>query len=297
MPSSWADALTTYSYPVDLSTYENAAAYPEYFDRTLPGDRASTIDFEKRYRERASTDIASTLEVVYWKMYSYQGQRDRRTRIIAETIEENGTTPLELDSAVQRFAKHMDRVHLQDLRDLLGLKSKVLALALTFPAFASPDTIPMVDIQIARWVNDNHEAHSRDRDNRLTPFRLNYTSLQDNDFESYLNWVAWCGEMAVFLQESTQRGWRARDVEMAVFTAKKNGLVLNPLESWRASLFHHNHRKHKKKKKGPPPTERYCLFCERKIKFVYNHVIGHSECVECGGRDARRDSPKSKPHE
>ena len=230
MPESWIEALDSYCYPVDLSTYKNAAAYLDYFERTLPGDRASTIAFEERYRKRASSDIAATLEVVYWKMYSYQGQRDRRTRIIAETIEENGTTPLELDSAVQRFAKHMDRVHLQDLRDLLGLKSKVLALALTFPAFASPDTIPMVDIQIARWVNDNHEAHSRNRENRLTPFRLNYTSLQDNDFESYLNWVAWCGEMSDILSECTKMEWRARDVEMAVFTAKKNGLELNLME-------------------------------------------------------------------
>ncbi len=236
MPSSWADALAAYSYPVDLSTYENTAAYPGYFDRTLPGDRASTIAFEERYRERGSTDIAAIFEVVYWKMYSYQGQRNRRTRIIAENIEENGTTPREIYGAVQQFVKHMDRDSLQDLRDLLGLKSKVLALALTFPAFASPDTIPMVDIQIARWVNDNHEAHSRNRENRLTPFRLNYTSLQDNDFGSYLNWVAWCREMANTLSECTDMKWRARDVEMAVFTAQtskkqEEPIVLNVITS------------------------------------------------------------------
>jgi Zn ribbon nucleic-acid-binding protein len=45
--------------------------------------------------------------------------------------------------------------------------------------------------------------------------------------------------------------------------------------------------------KKPPNTHRYCLACEKKTQFAYNRNIGHSECVECGGRFALRESPNA----
>ena len=49
---------------------------------------------------------------------------------------------------------------------------------------------------------------------------MNSTSLRDNDSQNYLNWIAWCREVAHVLSEKTENEWRTRDVEMAVFTAQ-----------------------------------------------------------------------------
>ena len=34
----------------------------------------------------------------------------------------------------------------------------------------------------------------------------------------------------------------------------------------------------------PPKSIRFCLNCERDTKWEFNQNIGHSECLECGGR-------------
>lgn len=44
------------------------------------------------------------------------------------------------------------------------------------------------------------------------------------------SWMAWCQTMAAKLSQRTGFFWRARDVEMAVFTAQRYGLELNPLK-------------------------------------------------------------------
>ena len=41
----------------------------------------------------------------------------------------------------------------------------------------------------------------------------------------------------------------------------------------------------------PPSTLRYCCNCRTERDFVYNVVIGHSECKECGCRKAMRSRP------
>jgi len=87
----------------------------------------------------------------------------------------------------------------------------------------------MIDNQVAKWVNSNRVNHSGNTKIRLTQFKLNYTSLRENDFNSYLNWIKWCGETSEMLTRLTNDNWRARDVEMAVFTAQRNNVLLNPL--------------------------------------------------------------------
>jgi hypothetical protein len=87
----------------------------------------------------------------------------------------------------------------------------------------------MMDMKAADWITANYVGHSRDRAAALTPFKANYTSLRDNDFDNYLNWVHWCRETAEILTSRTNLQWRARDVEMAVFAAARQDLALNPL--------------------------------------------------------------------
>ena len=219
-------ALKAYSYPVDLSTYRNACRYPGFFETRIEGDRASTMAFEDRYRSLIRDDVAATLEVVYWKMYS-QGRRDHPTDRVSDHFHEQDIKPRDIADAVYAFTETRSRDQLHEIRTLLGFRSKVLPIALTLPALIRPELLPMVDSQVANWVNDNLELHNRNRDSRLTPFKMNYTSLQDNDFDNYLNWVAWCREMARVLGERTEMIWRPRDVEMAVFTARRTKLPLN----------------------------------------------------------------------
>lgn len=83
-----------------------------------------------------------------------------------------------------------------------------------------------------KWVNANLTEHNETCENKLTRFKMNSTTLRDNDFPNYLNWINWCREMAHKLSRVIKEEWRARDVEMAVFTAQRNKqkkMRLNPL--------------------------------------------------------------------
>jgi len=226
---TWTQALDAYSYPVMLNTYDRAQEFPGWFDLTIAGDRDSTIVFENRYQQSAPDNIEAFFEVVYWKYYSQANRRQGGTNRIVDSMLKRGVTSTGLWNAVQRFIRAQRRPTLKGIRDLLGITTNVLAVALTLPALASPKTIPIVDNNVARWVNRHGRDHNVNRHCKLTPFRMNYTSLQDNDFPNYLNWVAWCREVASVLTEGTGQEWRARDVEMAVFTAQRGGFELSVL--------------------------------------------------------------------
>jgi hypothetical protein len=131
--------------------------------------------------------------------------------------------------AISKFVENQTIRNLRGIRTLLGIKTNVLAVPLTFPALTYPEEIPMIDKQVANWVNLQGPEHSENTNNTLSNFNLNYTSLRENDFDNYLNWIAWCKEISEILTRLTKEKWRARDVEMAVFTAQRNNLLLNPL--------------------------------------------------------------------
>ncbi|MBM3236848.1 hypothetical protein FJZ31_11210 [Candidatus Poribacteria bacterium] len=85
----------------------------------------------------------------------------------------------------------------------------------------------MVTSKIARWVNLTYPKHNNlpggaPRINQLQKFKFGHTSLQRNDFESYLPWVKWCRDQADMLNKiQPMVKWRPRDVEMACFTDEK----------------------------------------------------------------------------
>ncbi len=229
MPDSWTAALKSYHYPVSLSKYGRAGEFPGFFTREILGDRASTIQFEDYSRANCDTKVEPYFEVVFWKMYSRAGLRDRVTERIVRHILGQRVQASELLRALDRFVEVPSKDALDGLRAGLGIKMRVLAIALTFPAFLDPQRYPMMDMNTARWITANYLPHSRNRTVRLTAFKFGYTSLRYSDFDNYLHWVKWCRETAEILTPRTNRNWRARDVEMAVFTAQREGLSLNPL--------------------------------------------------------------------
>jgi hypothetical protein len=229
MPGSWTRALNLYCYPVDLGGYQRRSEFPGFFGNFIAGDRYSTIAFENHFRENAQNNIAAYLEVVFWKLYSQPQWRQRATNSIVNYILEHNVQPGDLWDAISKFVENQTIRNLRGIRTLLGIKTNVLAVPLTFPALTYPEEIPMIDKQVANWVNLQGPEHSENTNNTLSNFNLNYTSLRENDFDNYLNWIAWCKEISEILTRLTKEKWRARDVEMAVFTAQRNNLLLNPL--------------------------------------------------------------------
>jgi hypothetical protein len=228
---SWIRALKAYSYPVDLRKYRNAKQFPSFFDMNIAGDRKSTMAFEKYYRETAPNRIEPYLEVIYWKLYSLRkGIADREADRRLDAIRDSGTTPQRLWHTVQQFIVNQTRDNLLNIRSEFGY-TDVLAVPLTFPALASPETLPMIDMQVARWVNKNLERHNHNRTSKLTSFNTSASSLRDtgSNFVSYVNWVHWCQEVSTVLTEFDSEKWRARDVEMAVWTAQRNEIELDVL--------------------------------------------------------------------
>lgn len=229
MPDTWIRALDAFSYPVSLKDYDKGARWPGFFEMEISGDRDSSIKFEKHYCATAPHHIAAFYEVVFWKLYSQGGRGKIGTDKVVDFIQHKGVTAEQLWTAVLDFVEHQSIVNLENIRTLMGYVTNVLAVPLTLPALAHPQTIPMIDKQVAKWINRNVEVHNRHRTNRLTPFQMNYTSLRQNDFQNYLNWVAWCREVADVLRKLTGHVWRARDVEMAVFTAQRTNRDLHVL--------------------------------------------------------------------
>jgi len=230
MPATWNNALNSYVYPVDFRTFSRCDDFHGFFKLSLIGDRFSTIEFERRFQTMGPSNIESFFEVAYWKYYSQANRREQGTKRVVDHVTTNAISPDMLWGAIEGFIQSQTKNNLQRIRGALGIKSRVLALALTFPALASPSTLPMVDNQVARWVNKHLTPHNINRKHTLSPFILKRTSLQDDDFPNYLNWVAWCRETSDILSTITSTVWRPRDVEMAVFTAQRNNMPLNSLD-------------------------------------------------------------------
>lgn len=230
MPESWTRALHTYCYPVDLGAYHGGHEFPGFFEILIAGDRVSTITFENHFRENAPNHIAAFFEVVFWKLFSQPGRRDGRTDNVVTYVQEHNILAQNLWDAVLKFIMNQNIDNLRSIRRMLGFTSPVLATTLTYPALACPDKFPMLDTQVAKWVNEHFADHNIHRNNHLTPFNF-IGVLRDNDFINYLNWVAWCRETSELLTRLNSEKWRARDVEMAIFTAQRNNLVLNPLKN------------------------------------------------------------------
>ena len=240
MPNTWTKALNSYRYQVDLGNYHRKADFPNYFSRKISGDRSSTIAFEDYFRARAA-NIQPWFEVVFWKMYSQKNHFQEQTdRIIRQIPRRSAEDPKILLAAINTFMQSLDARDFEKFTRILGYNSAVATVA-TFPAFLDPENFPMVDTRVAKWVN-KHYPHFNGVDlaaPKLIPFAFGTTSkttvLTMQDFPAYLKWISWTRFIAGVLSRKTGANWRARDVEMAVFTAWGNRnafhveMKLNPL--------------------------------------------------------------------
>lgn len=243
MSDAWVYALESYSYPFDLRKYNDAPNYSGWFAlSSSSGNRAETMQFEDYFRRYALESIEPWLEVVYWKLYNQPLSRNRTTRAIDRRLLSRQVSSRSLWDACNAFVEKPTRQNFESLRKML-VSSNTIAVAATFPAFLRPDLFPMVDRRVARWVARNMREH-----NSANPAGIQLVEpatqvlldkdavLTMRDFTFYERWIRWCYSTSQKLTQRTSQTWRARDVEMAVFTAwgentrtKESTIHLEPL--------------------------------------------------------------------
>ncbi len=209
----------------------NASNHNSWFSlSSKTGNRDDTIKFEDHFRNHAKDAIAPWLEVIFWKMFStgIDAANDRSEKT-ERFFKVQNTNPSELWDTCNDFTKVPTKENLKRIMSLLNIYSGI-AIAMTFPAFVNPEQFPMIDKHIACWINKNYFKF-----NSFIPseYQLRKQSslgkLSIIDYDFCKSWIGWCKYMAGKLSEITDIKWRARDVEMAVFTANRTGINLEPL--------------------------------------------------------------------
>jgi len=223
MPQSWINALDRYNYPVKLANYQYANNFRKFFKRQIQGDRNSTIAFEDYFRENIQ-NIEVWCEVVFWKLYSQGNRGNINTKRCWDFWRRKNITAKELYNAANNFIANNDKDSFNKYRKLWPFyKSRVIAVIATPMSFLVPDRFPMVDTRVAKWIDSQLNIHNNDHNGpQLIRSRYGQTTstvLTMVDFDFYLHWVYWARHTAKKLSQQTEMKWRARDVEMAVFTA------------------------------------------------------------------------------
>ena len=225
---TWKAALDKYQYPVDLRQFTGAREHQNWFNlESRAGDRLWTMGFEARFREHAGHHLEAWGEVVFWKLYTMGLVRNGTTQQVLDS----GVSPDELWSACTDYIENGSKTSFRIFRRKL-IGTPVVATAATFPAFICPERFPMVDRQITRWASKNGHLHRYSGvggpDLECVP-ALKKSVLTDSHWQFIQSWIAWCRFTARELSQLTALAWRARDVEIAVFTAQRDNRPLSPL--------------------------------------------------------------------
>lgn len=230
MPHTWRGALANYRYPVDLAKFAGGRRCPGWFElNTEPGDRERTMGFEHRFRDKAQQHPEAWGEVVFWKLYKMPLARNKTTQRVLDRIRHVDAD--ELWRLCVSYVENPCQGSFSAFREKLFDTPRV-ATAATFPAFLCPQRFPMVDIQVTRWAGKNGPSHCYSGvggpDLVCVP-DLRGKQVMEGQWPFVESWIKWCQFTAGELSRRTGCVWRARDVEMAVFTAQRDDLPLTPL--------------------------------------------------------------------
>ena len=163
---------------------------------------------------------------MFWKLYRRQGIAKKQARALLDS----GISAADLWSSCADYIENPDRATFSAFRKIL-FSSPVVATAAMFPAFICPEKFPMVDTQIAKWALANGQSQGYSAidgpDLACVP-DVRGGVVEERHWQFVESWIAWCQFTARKVSQCSGRAWRARDVEMAVFTAQRCGLTLNP---------------------------------------------------------------------
>ena len=228
MPHTWKRALDEYRYPVDLRKFSGAPECDGWFELNIcPGDPLQTMGFECRFREQARHHREAWGELVFWKLFTIPPARNQR----AQRVLDLEVRPAELWSSCMNYIDKSGLPSFRAFKRVLRVQGSGVALAATFPAFLCPDRFPMVDTQVTKWALDNHAKHTYSAIGGpdLVSVPDSGGVLEESHWPFVESWIAWCRFTASTLSHRTGCVWRARDVEMAVFTAKRCQIQLHSL--------------------------------------------------------------------
>jgi hypothetical protein len=206
---AWKSARDSYVYEVDLRRFKDAAKHPGFFDRHIRTDQIE--EFESSFRSALVPDgrIERGAEVVYWKNAKNHKARDRITQRFLGSVNSPAAWMKFVD-AVRRLASSQTWESLKNLTACCGQKYG-LAVPVTFLSFFAPDKFPMADRRVAKWWSRFPEQPQ---------FKLNgaVVAPRRQSWEAYVAWTDFCRRQAAALSELGGMPWRARDVEMAIWT-------------------------------------------------------------------------------
>jgi hypothetical protein len=234
--SNWDNARDSYAYYFDLSQFHRKKEFSnQYFNLESKGDRESTKKFEIRFQINAPYHNEVFIEVLFWKLFSkratgninYFDSNDWYNNAI-NTLKK--TSPTNFWDEITNFVRNVKLDNFEEARENyrsiagnLKIKNKLI-IPLTFTSLAYPDVLPMIDRVVISWINKNYPRHNKNRERQMISFSGNSPTIE-NDFEKYIQWVRWCQDSALILNDnSSYDDWRPRDVEMAIFCYQLNGL-------------------------------------------------------------------------
>lgn len=210
----WKTARDRFSWRVDLGTFREAAKYqPGFFNR--PIEPWQVTEFEDAFRATLIADgrIERAAEVVFWKNYGAFQVKNKLTSDFLTRIR-NAEDWNQFVQAVKKLATEPSWASFQRLIKACGQKHG-FATPITFLSFYAPNEFPMVDQRIGKWSAKRFPLQPQFAwaGKRIAP--------NQRSWDAYLAWTDFCRRQAALLS------WRARDVEMAVWTDTDARLPLN----------------------------------------------------------------------
>lgn len=218
---AWKAARDRFEWQIDLSKFKDAKKHPGFFNRVI--ESGQIVQFEDRFRASLTTTgrVESAAEVAYWKNGKNHKGRDRITRDLMQWI----NRPEHWMKFVEALRELAVAPSWKSFQNFIGSNGQVAAFAvpLTFLSFYDPVRFPMVDKRVGEWWTKRfpHEPQFTwdTKRTRITP------SMKS--FEAYLAWTDFCRRQAAELARLSGTPWRARDVEMAVWSDKEAQLPLD----------------------------------------------------------------------
>jgi hypothetical protein len=159
--------------------------------------------------------VERAAEVVYWKNGGNFRARDRITRDLMNWID----SPQNWGNFVNALKNLSVTPTWESFKDLITWCGQTAGFAtpITFLSLYDPERFPMVDQRIGKWWLQ------RFPDKPQFGWNTDRTVINQNkkSWEAYLTWTEFCRRRATVLS------WRARDVEMAVWSDKDARLPLH----------------------------------------------------------------------
>lgn len=216
MDIDWKAAKEKYDWEVDLRRFKNSDNYPGYFNRIITKDCKDVKEFTKKFKEAVDgsdpTLYVIAGEVCFWKNNRRAGNNNTQSLLNHLKNPEKWET---FTRSLKIVSSEPSWENFKELCNACGQKNG-FATPITFLAFYNPEMYPMADKHIAEWWNKNKERFGYETEPGFKQRDDGYVPNSPQNWKAYLAWYKFCRVYASSLR------WRARDVEMSVFSSQRN---------------------------------------------------------------------------